>query len=305
MNYPLRIPNKIFSLTGILLLFFFTGFTQYGDIGYYNQANKLFARKNYFEAAQCYEKYIASEKKIRPRAQAFSVDKKQKGKTNLNPHEEAVYHLAEAYLNYHDYVQAEKWYSKASSFSRKAYPACQYEYAVSLRANQKYEEAMAANNEFLENYSTMDQLLLNADREHQDLKYIISQLNNTNKDRFILIPQKTEGTTSAYALTVQNEDTVVFTAIQVKHSAVKNETDSYSNHLFVAVADDSLGVSNQINIPETEGVQNGLASFTRDGQIMFFTNWTKKDGKTNSSIYRRERTALGWSDGSACKYRGL
>src|SRR5882762_347779 len=120
MNHRLSIPYKRFSLAGFYLLWFCTAFAQYGDINYYNQANKLFGKKNYFEAAQCYEKYLASEKKVRSRGEAFSVEKKRKGKTNLNPHEEAVYHLAESYFNSHDFVQAEKRFKEASFFSRKA-----------------------------------------------------------------------------------------------------------------------------------------------------------------------------------------
>jgi len=296
MNYRLSILYKRFFLAGFFLLWLCTAFAQYGNINYYNQANKLFEKKNYFEAAQCYEKYLFSEKKIRARGQAFSVEKKQKGKTNLNPHEESVYRLAGSYLNTHDFVQAEKWYKEASTFSKKAYPACQYWYAIALRANQKYEEAMAAINDFLQNYSKMDQLLINADRELENLKYILSQLNKSNKDRFVLVPQNAAGAASAYALTVQNEDTVVFTSIRVKHSMGKDGMDVYSNNLFVAVTEDSLVNAKQISMPEAEGIQNGLASFTRDGNIMFFTRWTKKDGKTSSAIYRRERIAAGWSE---------
>lgn len=291
-----NISYKRFCLTGFFLLCLCTAFAQYGNIGYYNQANKLFEKKNYFEAAQCYEKYLASEKKIRPRGQPFAVEKKQKGKANLNPHEEAVYHLAESYLNSHDFVQAEKWFKEATSFSNKAYPACQYWYAVSLRANQKYEQAIKAVDTFLMHYSAMDQLLMNADRELENLKYILSQLNKSNKDRFILVPRQAGDATSAYALTVQHGDTVAFTSIHARHSTRKDETDVYNNNLFIATDEKNLGNANPISMPDAAGVQNGLAGFTRDGNIMFFTRWTRKEGKTSSAIYRCERTDTGWSD---------
>jgi outer membrane protein OmpA-like peptidoglycan-associated protein/tetratricopeptide (TPR) repeat protein len=296
MSHYLRILHKPLSLTGLLLLCLGAAFAQFGEMGYYNQANKLFEQKNYFEAAQCYEKYLASEKKIKPRGQPFAVEKKRKGKTNLNPHEEAVYHLAECYLNTHDFVQAEKWYRKAISFSRAAYPAFQYEYAVSLSANQKYGEAMTAIDSFLHSYSVMDQLLMNADREFENLKYIQSQLNRATKDQFELAPQRTAGGIAAYALTVQNEDTVVFTAIRARPNMEKSGTDEYYNHLSFAVAEDSLRNINGISMPDAGEFHNGLASFSRNGRVMFFTRWTKKDGKTSSAIYCCKRTASGWSE---------
>src|ERR1700733_6280528 len=78
--------------------------------GYFNQAENLFKEKNYFEASVVYEKYLATEKNSRPRSTPFAIEKKVKGKANLDPHQEAVYHLAECYRKINDYQKAEKYY---------------------------------------------------------------------------------------------------------------------------------------------------------------------------------------------------
>src|SRR5665213_2377003 len=124
--------------------------------GYYNQAEKLFNGGSYYEAAQVYEKYLATEKNSRPRSQPFAVEKKVKGKANLDPHEEAVYHVAESYRMIHNYPKAEKYYKEATGFSPKAYPASVYWYAVTLRANRKYPEASRQLSLFLEKHTRLD-----------------------------------------------------------------------------------------------------------------------------------------------------
>src|SRR5450755_2607618 len=139
---------------------------------YYYQAENLFKAKNYFEASVVLEKYLATEKNSRPRSTPFAIEKKVKGKSNLDPHQESVYQLAECYRMINDYQKAEKYYKESVGFSGKAYPAARYWYAVTLRANQNYPEALVQINTFLEKHVQLDDLLLGADRELEDLKFI-------------------------------------------------------------------------------------------------------------------------------------
>ncbi len=118
--------------------------------GYFNQAGLLFKNKNYYEASQVYEKYLSTEKNSRPRSTPFSIEKKVKGKSSLDPHQEAVYQLATCLRMINDYGKAEKYYKEASAYSEKAYPAARYWYAVTLRANKEYPEALVQINLFLE-----------------------------------------------------------------------------------------------------------------------------------------------------------
>src|SRR5664279_914014 len=89
--------------------------------GYFNQAENLFKAKNYYEASVVFEKYLATEKNSRPRSTPFAIEKKVKGKSNTDPHQEAVYQLAESYRMINDYQKAEKYYKEAVGFSGKTY----------------------------------------------------------------------------------------------------------------------------------------------------------------------------------------
>src|SRR5580692_11542569 len=89
---------------------------------YFHQAENLFKAKSYYEASVVFEKYLATEKHSRPRSTPFAIEKKVKGKTNLDPHQEAVYQLATCYRVINDYKKAEKYYKEAIRFSETAYP---------------------------------------------------------------------------------------------------------------------------------------------------------------------------------------
>ena len=269
---------------------------QYGNIGYFNQANRLFDQRNYFEAAQAYEKYLQAEKKSRSRGTAFSVEKKIKGKSNLNPHQEAVYHLAESYRLCHDYTQAEKWYKQASGFSAEAYPACLYWYGVTLRTNKKYEEAFNALTKFVQTYKDLDPNLMNADRELDDLKFIQAQSNKGRQDQFILELQKSSTRTSQYAMAVRHDDTLVFTGVHSNPPQSKKDKETFSNDLYETVAgEDAISTAEMLTIDVGEDFHQGMANFTSDGKKMFFTRWSTVNGMTKSAIYVSELKDSGWS----------
>src|SRR5450631_3603317 len=201
-----------YLLTGVFAVFsLFSALAQNGS-GYFNQAEMLFKSKNYYEASQVYEKYLSTERNSRPHSTPFAIEKKVKDKSNLDPHQEAVYNLATCYRMINDYQKAEKYYKESVGYSEKAYPAAKYWYAVTLRANQKYPEALVQITAFLEKHTQMDELLIGADKELEDLKFIQLQSERIN-DQFTLNELKGKDPAAGYAVTHKSGDTLVFTAI--------------------------------------------------------------------------------------------
>src|ERR1700759_992437 len=196
--------------------------------GYFNQAQNLFKAKNYYEASVVFEKYLATEKNSRPRSTPFAIEKKVKGKTNLDPHQEAVYQLATCYRMINDYKKAEKYYQESIKFSEKAYPDARYWYAVALRANQHFAEARLQIDSFLMIYTQMGDLLVAADREQEDLKFIQTQSERVS-DLYTLEEIKKKDSSSSYAL-VQRADGYVYT--KIKEVKEKTGEKRYMNTLF-------------------------------------------------------------------------
>lgn len=285
-------PHMRCLLTVLVICITLTmGHAQTGT-GYFNQAENLFKAKNYYEASVIFEKYLATEKNSRPRSTPFAIEKKVKGKTNMDPHQEAVYQLAESYRMINDYQKAEKYYKEAVGFSGKAYPDAQYWYAVTLRANQRYAEALVQITAFLEKHTQMDDLLIGADRELEDLKFIQQQSERIN-DQFVLKEMKGKDPVSGYALT-QRADGFVFTAIteESENSGEKR----YLNTLFESMNQDNpLVNADPIDFASEVGIHEGMASFSHDGKTMFFTRWTKKNNLTRSAIYISRWGTKGWS----------
>jgi OmpA-OmpF porin, OOP family len=287
-------PNKRLLISVCIAAMFIPRLHAQNGSGYFNQAENLYKEKNYYEASVVFEKYLATEKKSRPRSTPFAIEKKVKGKANMDPHQEAVYHLAESYRKINDYQKAEKNYKESIGFSEKAYPDARYWYAITLRANQKYAEALVQITAFLEKHTEMDELLISADRELENLKFIQLQSERVN-DQFVLTEMKGKDPASGYALAQRNGDTVVFTSVMPEKST--NGVTNYTNTLFESLnPNNPLTGAEQMDIPTGTGINDGMASFSHDGKVMFFTRWTKKNNQTISFIYTSHLGDKGWSE---------
>ncbi len=272
---------------------------QTGKTGYFVQAEKLFREKRFYEAAQYYEKYLETEteKGKTARSTPFAISKKTAGKSNFSIYNETVYRLAESYRRLNDYTKAEKYYAEAAVFSPKAYPDALYWYGVSLRANQKYDEALRIFERFRAQYKTMDALLAGADREIANLAFIKEQQDRL-KDEFVVTKQSLNGATAYAASRPVNNEEIYFTSVYTDLKAQQdNNRDYVVSRLFKSGYSDAaeMSSSERVAIPGESGFHTGLATFSQNGKKMFFTKWTVEDGQNISAIYRSEKTDTGWS----------
>jgi OmpA-OmpF porin, OOP family len=287
-----RLKHIHLLITACLALSEMSGLQAQNGSGYFNQAENLFKAKNYYEASVVFEKYLATEKHSRPRSTPFAIEKKVKGKTNLDPHQEAVYQLATCYRMVNDYQKAEKYYKESIKFSEKAYPDARYWYAVSLRANKQFAEARAQIDSFLMIHTQMDELLIAAGREQEDLKFIEMQSERVN-DLFTVEEMKGKDSASSYAL-VPRADGFVYTKIR----EVKEKTGEkrYMNSLVESMNfDNPLLDADTLAIPTSSDIHDGMATFSRDGKKMFFTRWTKNNNQIVSYIYMSRWNEKGWT----------
>jgi OmpA-OmpF porin, OOP family len=289
----------VYGLISCLLLGMGALHAQNNEPALFEEAEKLFNEKNYYEAAQYYEKFLAGGKDSRRiSASPFAVRKKgEKTMESKVARQGAVYRLAESYRLHNDFKQAEKWYKEASSFSLSSYPASQYWYGVALRTNQKYDEALKVISEFRDSRNAKDEWMEAADRELANLRYIRAQTENKKQSTFTVKRKPNAANTSAYAIATSAAKESFFTAMFVDSSKMYRGYPAYSARLYSAPDSGNIReTAKLVNIPEEPGYNNGLPSLTRDGQQLFFTRWKKEEGVISSAIYTSKKNTDGsWS----------
>jgi OOP family OmpA-OmpF porin len=284
-------------LTGAALLELTTAMGQLSYSGYFNQGDKLFIKKDYYAAAQYFQKYLELDNSPAPKAAAFTVGKKVKGTSGAtDTHQEAIYRVAECELLLHDYAQAERWYKEACKFPAMDYPLAQYGYGVSLRANGKYEEAMTAFTKFQESYTKMDTYLTGADQEIKNLRFIQAEWKRTDRDSFVLKQQQISGFNASYAASIFDGDTIAFTGISPDQGTGRQEQAANINRVYISLpTENSLPAPESMDTHAQTDAQDGMATFSEDGRRMFFTRWNAGAGKRNAAIFESKRTDSGWS----------
>lgn len=254
---------------------------------YKKAADDYYAKGDYNSAAQYYEKYIGSQASAQGGYDPYTVQKQGssfvKGGSSRA---EITYRLAESYRNLTYYSRAEEAYKKVTELAPEKYPLAGYWYGVSLRANGKYQEAQQQLEKFVAGYPTNDAYKKQAKQEVENCKFIQKELagksDNTTVSKFDSGVNK-EG--ASYAAAWLNSNTIAFTSTR----------GTYTNHLYTAAVSGSAAVA-ELPVPAVDNKQQGVASFSADGNKVFFTAWeTTKDGKKVSAIYSSDKTGNTWS----------
>jgi OmpA-OmpF porin, OOP family len=267
---------------------------------YLKAADNYFRKADYYSAAQYYEKYLATN--VKGSGVAFKPYVVQQGsksstvKTAVSSREQAIYNLAESYrlLNYH--VKAEPYYKQAVEFDQTQFPLARFHYATTLRALEKYEEAEKAFTDFLAGYTLADEYKEKAQREIENLRFIQAQLKRQDLNLYS-VQKASEGlntTGASYAPVWLNANLLLFTSTRPENDT-KNPV--FTNRVYQAVYSEGvLGNIGRTNLPQASDMHQGVAAVTPDGNTMFLTRWTIKDGKKSSAIYTSIKNGDAWSE---------
>lgn len=290
--------KKIF-FTSAMLLSAMASYAQF-TYNYLKAADQYYSKADYNSAATYYEKYLGSRNKtIKPDTyKPYAAVSVPKNKTvKVSSEQEAVYKLAESYRNLHNYGKAAPHYESVMELDKTNFPLASYYYAVSLRALAKYEEAAQAFRNFLNSYTTNDKFTEAAKRELQNLEFITAQLSKKDLSQYDVTkaPAALNTTGASYAPLWSNGSNLIFTSTRPDSSFQKNHT--YINRLYTA--DYEAGqVSNirLLRLDQPEGLHQGAACLSPDGQLLFLTRWHIDHGKKISFIYTARKNGDGWND---------
>lgn len=274
------------------LLLCTTAFSQTGS-DYVKVADRYFAQGDYYNAAIYYEKFLAAGKgkKNETGYNPYVAQKQNGGATvKASSQQQATYKLAESYRLLNNYAKAEPFYKQATSFDSTQFPLANYWYGISLRANANYEEAEIALTKFISTYTADDTYKKTATKELANLKFIQQQLSvKSPKIAVSKLAGKLNTTGANYAPAYQ-QNNLVFTSTRPDSTELTDKKNPYNNRLYKAIGSSA----NKIAVPNNDKSQLGVASFTADGNTMFFTKWQTVNGKNVAAIYTATKQDTNW-----------
>jgi outer membrane protein OmpA-like peptidoglycan-associated protein len=267
---------------------------------YLRAADNYYKKADYYSAAQYYEKYLntaAQREKSTVYNPYTNPSAPKKNKVPVSSRTQALYHVAESYRLLHDHAKAVVYYEKALEGNAGEFPLARYYYAIELRALANYDLAEKQFNLFLDEHTVEDQYSESAKKELMSLRFIQTQLKKKDLKFYNIQkanePLNTEG--ANYAPVWLNENTLLFTSTRIDSASGKPL--SHINRVYTtSLSDGSPANVTLLPLPQPNGLHQGVASITPDGNTLFLTRWTIADGKKISSIYSSHKTDKGWSE---------
>ena len=264
-------------------------------------ADQYFAAGDYFTAAGLYEQFLNPDVKQKmPTGFPLNSKKNKQGTTgNKVSKLDILYKQAESYRLANYWPQASARYKECFEKDAAKYAAGLYWYAVCQRSMNNYPVAQESVNNFLSTYAAGNPYQQAATKEQETLRFIKSQLTRPDSILYSLrkinISSGTEKGVFAPAAFEGNQFMITSTQAD---SVVKPGINPFHNRLFYAAFTD--GGMQDITPVNMEGIDptfnQGTASFSANGNYLYFTQWKKEKGQQIiSSIYYSLKKDNGWS----------
>jgi OmpA-OmpF porin, OOP family len=248
-------------------------------------ADQYYAAGEYYTAAHLYEQYL-NPAKLNSNAPAFTTYAK-KGRategTQKGSREGILFKQAESYRLAHYWVNADAAYKKCTENKDALYWS-----AVCERSLGKYDEAEENIRKYLNAGDTNGQFKEAAEKELQTLQYIRQQLAGAGAGLVNSSKLNTPGSfeKGAFAVRAVSSNKYLVSSTKASAGGPKGINPNSSRLFYATLKNDSLDQLTPVVLPVAGISDNqGVASFTADGNRIYFTQWKKENGRIISSIY--------------------
>ena len=217
-----------------------------------------------------------------------------------------MYNLAHSYYIARDYKSAEKWFKKAMELDPVSYPLAQYMYALMMKMNGRYEEAMPVFESFRKNYNgenaynykkwaknEADGCQLALQIIGNPLPVKIRHLDNTVNSAYTEISPMLWNDTTLLFSSLPSDTIIVFDGL--------NATIDYYIKLYKAViSGDSFKTPEVFEMFNEFGFHVANGAFSPNKDRFYFTKCHEaKKGKIICSIYVSEYKEQKWQEAVA------
>ncbi|MBC9931456.1 OmpA family protein [Chitinophaga qingshengii] len=277
-------------------------------IDFKHTADVYYNAKDYYSAAQYYNKALGTFKVKPEQILPYAVANAAPPSGKFKDYQQVVARLAESYRLYHDFGNAETWYSQVVAFNNPQFIQSKYWYGVCLRANGKYEEALKQFNDFKSSYTGADDLSTRVPLEIANCEFALSEAAKQSRYTITKLSGNVNEGGANYAPVVMAPNTLLFTssradnppglpAAQGADKKKDKKGNPYVNDLYTASGSGGdFGNSQKLKIPITKGYDQGVSSLSPDGNSMYLTRWSMKDGVKQAAIYLSTKQNGVWSE---------
>ncbi|TDQ10145.1 OmpA family protein [Pedobacter metabolipauper] len=273
-------------------------------------ADVYFQNNEYYAAAEYYKRAL----QISPDSAGFVLpygfeNKIKEEGPNQDDQEYATFQLAESLRLYKNYTDAEQWYNLAKDFKNPKYILASFWYAETLRANQRFPEAIAAFNDFLNKYRVNDSYAANAKIEIASCQFALYEFRYPRLFKMSRLQNNINNKGSNYTPTLNGDD-FYFTSSRPVSSLGRKEvlsdrdkttkvTKKESPYLNAVYEVSGSPLTESISVKRIgtggKGKESAAPAFHPNGQVMYITSWTANGDK---KIYRLNAVDGGksWSE---------
>ncbi len=295
-----------------ILLFLLVAFGGFANaqyvVNYKKVADTYFENKDYYAASTFYKKALKITGDSTQAILPYGKERKSASDDKvIEDYEGSIYNLAESSRLYREFNEAEKYYAIAITFTNTRFRKALFYYAESLRANKKFNQAIDAFQQFIQK-NPADALAKDAQKEIESCKFAIEEMRFPRMVQVKKVPANINGLGSNYAPVKINSE-LYFTssrpvAVGTKRDMVKTATgevqvstkaNPFINNIYIAKSElTSTDVAvRKVDINFPKNMEIAAATFTPDGNTMYFTAWKDEE---KYAIYSSKKTGDKWAD---------
>jgi OOP family OmpA-OmpF porin len=263
-------------------------------------ADQYFAAGDYFTAAGLYEQFLHPTQEVKePTGFPLNSRKNRSGQMGGKVNRlDILYKQAESYRLANYWPQASSRYKECFEKDSARFAAGLYWYAACMRSMGKYAQAELSARESIRSGSLDPAMQAAAIGELSTLEFIRNQIARPDSILYRVEKINTSFATEkgVFAPIALGNNRYLITSTQ-KDSVIRNGVNPYHNRLYYAsLKNGRMEMLEQISFEETDPAFNqATATLGNQGNVLYFTQWKKEDGKNLSSIYYSNKKANGWS----------
>ncbi|MCB0395906.1 MAG: OmpA family protein [Flavobacteriales bacterium] len=200
-----------------------------------------------------------------------------------------VHQIADCFRLSYQYKKAEEWYGKAVQNESNRHPFSRYYYALTLMNNEKYDEAQAQLEKFIENYNGPDTKVKDLATKKMFSIAFAKDPASTHKDSKVsLLDTTINSGSSSFAANFYNDEGVILFAGGRKENVILDERTQnplYLSDLFLAEKEgEKWNAPKNMRRPVNTEANEGAGVISVDRTHFYFTRCEGPNGN-ECSIY--------------------